>query len=107
MRDRVLDGSHFTTRRSTTRSQPRLVLLAALVSALISAAVCAAAILAPAPAAVVPLIVLLCVGCPIFAGWEAPVALAAVRAERAGRRALAALRRSLDQLPETEHPLGL
>lgn len=85
--------------------QPRLVLLAALLTALISAGVCVAAILAPAPAAAIPLVVAICIGCPMFAGWEVPNALAALRANRAGK-ALAKLRRSLDRLPETEHPLG-
>ncbi len=42
----------------------------------------------------------------MFAGWEVPSAVAALRSERAGR-ALARLRRTLDELPETEHPLGL
>ena len=85
--------------------QPRLVLLAALLTALISAGVCVGAILAPAPAVAIPLVVAICVGCPMFAGWEVPNALAALRARRA-RKALARLRRSLDRLPETEHPLG-
>ncbi len=88
-------------------AQPGLVLIAALLTALFSAGVCAAAILVPAPAAAVPVIALVCVGCPIFAMWEAPVALASLRADRGGGRALASLRRGLEQLPETEHPLGL
>jgi hypothetical protein len=46
------------------------------------------------------------VGSPIFAAWNAPVAFAALRADRRGR-ALTRLRRALEQLPETEHPLGL
>jgi len=86
-------------------TQPRLVLVAALVTVLISAGVCVAAILAPAPAEAIPLVVVICIGCPMFAGWEVPNALAALRANRAGK-ALAKLRRSLDRLPETEHPLG-
>lgn len=90
-----------------TRPQPSLVLIAALLTALFSAGVCAAAILAPAPAGAVPLIVLVCVGCPIFAAWEVPIALASLRADHGGGRALASLRRGLEQLPETEHPLGL
>ena len=53
----------------------------------------------------IPLVVAICIGCPLFAGWEVPNALAALRANRAGK-ALARLRRSLDELPETEHPLG-
>jgi hypothetical protein len=68
--------------------------------------VCAAATLTPAPSAVVPLVALICVGCPMFASWEVPPALAALRARR-GNKALAMLRESLDRLPEVEHPLGL
>ncbi|HUA45234.1 MAG TPA: hypothetical protein VMA77_08415 [Solirubrobacteraceae bacterium] len=96
-----LAGSRF---RSAVRA--RLVLIVALVTALSSMAVCAAAILAPAPAPVVPLVVAVCVGAPLFAAWEAPEALAWVRAERSHRSALAKLRRTLEQLPEVEHPLG-
>ena len=92
-------------RRPAAPSQPRLVLLAALLTALISAGVCVGAILAPAPAAAIPLVVAICIGCPMFAGWEVPNAVAALRSRRAGR-AMAKLRRSLDQLPETDHPLG-
>lgn len=95
---------------SRTRAQPRLVLAVAVITALVSAAMCAGAVLAPAPPIAVPLVVLICVGCPLFAGWELPkalVSLRAERAERAHRRALAAMRKGLEQLPETEHPLGL
>jgi hypothetical protein len=35
-----------------------------------------------------------------------PVAIASLRANR-GREALARLRKTLDKLPEVEHPLGL
>lgn len=84
-----------------------LTLFAAVATALMSAGLCAAALLAPAPIPVVPLVVVISVGCPIFAVWEVPGAIASLRAEREGGEALAALRRSLAQLPETEHPLGL
>ena len=87
-------------------SRPRLVLIAALLTALVSAATCVGAILVPAPPVAVPLVVAICVGCPMFAGWDVPNALVALRARRAGE-ALAKLRRTLDDLPETEHPLGL
>lgn len=89
------------------RPQPAMLLVAAVFTALICAALCVGAILAPAPKAAVPLIALICVGCPMLAGWEVPTAVASLRARRSGGRALAMLRRSLDQLPETEHPLGL
>jgi hypothetical protein len=86
--------------------RPHLVLLLAVATALASVTLCAAAILARAPSAVVPLVALICVGCPVFASWEVPVAVSELRARR-GHKALAILRKSLDQLPEVEHPLGL
>lgn len=92
---------------STQRTRPQLVLIVAAITTLVSVALCAAAILAPAPPAAVPLVVAICVGGPLFAAWEVPIALAALRSRRAGRNAVSMLRRSLDQLPETEHPLGL
>jgi hypothetical protein len=103
----LLDDPRPVTRQFTTRLQPCLVLVVALVTALSSMAVCAAAILVPAPAAAVPFVVVACVGGPLFAAWEAPGALAWVRAERSHRAAVANLRRTLDGLPEAEHPLGL
>jgi hypothetical protein len=88
-------------------AHPRLVLLASLLATAISAGLCAGAMLASPPTMVVPVVVLTCVGAPMFAGWEAPGALAALRAERAGGNLIAAFRRRLQELPETEHPLGL
>jgi hypothetical protein len=79
------------------------VLAVAAFTFLVSAAMGAGAVLAPAPPIAVPLVVVVCVGCPLFAGWEVPKALVSLRAERA----LAAMRKGLEQLPETEHPLGL
>lgn len=102
----LIDDPAFTARRPAAPARPRLVVLVAALTSVISAAVCVAAILAPAPAVVIPFVVAICVGCPIFAGWEVPNAVAALQAKRAGR-VLARLRRSLAELPETEHPLGL
>ena len=68
------------------RRRPHLVLLRALATVLSCVALCSAAILTPAPAAAVPLVALICVGGPVFASWEVPVALASLRAER-GRKA--------------------
>lgn len=83
-----------------------LTVIAALATALLSAGLCAAAIIAPAPTAMVPLVVVISVGCPIFGVWEIPAAIASLRADSERGKALATLRRSLAQLPETEHPLG-
>ncbi len=93
-------------RRFATRGQARLILIFAVMTALACMGICAAAIIVPAPTGVVPLVVMSCIGAPLFAGWEAPVALASVRADRSRRKALTRLRRSLDRLPEVEHPHG-
>lgn len=106
MHDDPFDAFPLLTRRPT-RARAGLVLLAALLTALSSAAVCAVAILAPAPAAAVPLVAIICVGCPMFAGWEVPLAVASLQTNRAGGKAMARLRQNLEQLPEVEHPLGL
>ncbi len=108
MRDNPgFDGNVLFTYVPMRRTQPRLILFAALLTALTSAAICSAAILDRAPAAAVPLIVIVCLGCPLFAAWNAPAAWALVRADRRGGKALIRLQRTLAQLPETEHPLGL
>jgi len=106
MRDEAtFDDYAYATAPPTVSARPGLVLLVAAVTALISAAICTGAILAPAPGAAIPLVVAICIGCPMFAGWEVPSAIAALRSNRAGK-ALRKLRRSLAELPETEHPLG-
>ena len=99
-------NSAWTVPLSAQRSRPLLVLIVALLTTAMSAALCAAAILAPAPAAVVPIVVIICIGCPLLASWEIPDVMAHLRAQRVGGRALSQLRESLAQLPDTEHPLG-
>ena len=88
-------------------SPEALVVVAAVLTTLISLALCSGAILSHPPVAAVPLIVIVCIGSPVFASWEVPRALTTIRAERARAKALARFSRSLTQLPETEHPLGL
>ncbi len=94
-----------------TPHRARLVLLTAGLSVAASAALCVLAVLMHAQAFALPLLVPVCVGAPVFASWEVPPALISLRVERAARagraRALASLRQRLDELPETEHPLGL
>jgi len=93
--------------RLLTRRQVVCTCVLAVVSALCSAGLVAAAIVLHPPAAIVPVLVIVCVGSPVFGTWELPVAITALRAKRAGHRhALAMLRRTLDELPETDHPLG-
>ncbi len=89
-----------------SRRQAILVCVTALLVVLMGAGLCATAVLVPAPAAVVPLVAVACAGMPVFAAWRLPVALGVLRGQRAGALSLAALRRELDRLPETEHPLG-
>ena len=101
------DGPGFGVRSTAAAYRPTMALVAGAMAALISMAVCAAAILVPAPVGAVPFVVAICVGCPLFAGWEVAPAIASRRADRARHRALASLRATLDRLPETEHPLGL
>jgi hypothetical protein len=71
------------------------VVVAAAVGLLLAAA------LTPAPAAVLPLVVLVGVGMPMVVAYELPPAIASLRANR---RLTTAVRRDLAQLPETEHP---
>jgi hypothetical protein len=65
-----------------------------------------AAALAPAPEVVQPFIVVTCVGFAMLVASEVPGSLAVLRATSRSAQ-LDALRRQLDELPETEHPLGL
>jgi hypothetical protein len=80
------------------------------VTALVCAGLLAAAALVPAPPVVLPFIALVCIGSSMVAGHELPVAIAGLRRtlpRALDHEALDALRRQLDQLPETPHPLGL
>ena len=83
----------------------------AAATAVTCAGLLVAATLANAPVALLPLIVVVCVGCPMIAAWELPRALATFRHHRerihANARAVAELRAGLAKLPETSHPLGL
>jgi hypothetical protein len=101
---------------------PRQAILRCALTAL-TALACAgllgAAALVPAPPAVLPFIIVVCVCCPMLAAWEASFSVAALRTKSStarvddaspgllDSRALRSLRRQLDQLPETRHPLGL
>jgi hypothetical protein len=94
-----------------TRRQALLACLFAALTVVTCAAMFTAAALAPAPAALVPLVAVLCVGLPMVAAWELPRAVAALRRHGVLRshdtRAVAELRRSLARIPETAHPLDL
>jgi hypothetical protein len=101
----LLEDHAFLAPAAPRPAKPRLVVIAAVVATLISLGTCTGAILARPPALAIPLIVAICVGGPIFAGWDVPRAIAALRVDR-GATALARLRRRLAELPEIEHPLG-
>jgi hypothetical protein len=68
-----------------------------------------AAGLVPAPPPALAFVIAVCVGYPMLAGWRASSSLAVLRHRWPGRRlderALGELRRDLDRLPETSHPL--
>ena len=90
-----------------------MVCAVAALAAILGGGLLCAAILVPAPAAVLPLLGVVCVGLPMLAAWElarTDAALGGLRsALRHGgpldERALTDLLRALEQLPETAHPL--
>jgi cation transport ATPase len=100
----------FPKRLPSRRNAIATCLVAAL-TLLVCAALLIGAVLAHAPAAVLPLVALVCVGCPLALGWSLPASIAILRATEehhdARTRAVHALRSQLDRLPETRHPLGL
>ena len=77
--------------------------LTTVFTALTCAAVLTAAILVPAPGSVLGLIVPVCVAVPMLAAWD----LARVSAAAGPRLDVNELRRELERLPETRHPLDL
>src|SRR4051794_16345753 len=93
-----------------TRRQAIARCVLCVVTALVCAGLMAAAALVPAPPAALPVIALVCVGAPSLAALDVLVSVAVLRATRdrgLDKRALSELRRRLDRLPETRHPLGL
>jgi hypothetical protein len=80
-------------------------------TALVCGGLLAAAALVPAPPVMLPFIVPVCVVVPMVVALESTSALAVIRQRwsrsRLDARALGKLRRELDRLPETGHPLDL
>ena len=74
--------------------------MSATFTALFAAGLVVAAALVTPPVAVLPVLALACIGAPMAGAFELARALSAVR-EPYDR-----LRRELDRLPETPHPLG-
>jgi hypothetical protein len=82
-----------------SRREALLRCIVVLVCGIACTAVGIAAALAPAPpGALVPVLVI-CVACPMAAALDLPEAIAALRWP-------ARVRRRLEELPETPHPLG-
>jgi len=110
---RVAGTTLNVTRAIPSRRRALLACVSAGLTILICAGLFGAAVLAHAPPLVVPLIAAVCLGGPVLAAFELRAALATLRGSRAAdappldARALVALRRHLDQLPEAQHPLGL
>jgi hypothetical protein len=95
--------------RPRTRREAASACIFAAVSFACAASLCVAAVLLHPPVAVVPLLVIACVGCPVFGTWELVPAVATLRYNgrvSSKRKAIASFRRSLAALPETDHPLG-
>ena len=82
------------------RNRALLAATSALLVVLACAGLLAAAALVPAPAAVLPFVILTCLACPMAVTAELVHAVARLREPH--RR----LRDELDRLPETPHPLG-
>jgi uncharacterized membrane protein YbhN (UPF0104 family) len=94
-----------------TRRQALVVCAFVAFTAFVCAALLSAAALAPAPTPVLPLVVVVCIGCPMAAAYELPAAIAGLRRGRRRRPLdlgeVDRLRRQLEALPETHHPLDL
>jgi hypothetical protein len=93
----------------TRKRSLQLCLVAAVTSLACTVLLCAAA-LAPAPPAVLPLLVIICIACPMLAAMDLPRAIAGFRHHRGRQtdnaRAIVEMRAALAELPETGHPLG-
>jgi hypothetical protein len=91
------------------RRQAILMCVFSALAVVVSAGLFSAAALVPAPPAVLPLVVAVCVGAPMLAAWELRHSVGALRRGTAplDSTAIITLRRHLDSLPETQHPLGL
>jgi hypothetical protein len=98
-----------TYRRLPTYRQAIATCAITALSAVVCAGLMSAAALVPAPPPALPFVIAVCVGYPMLAGWRASSSLAVLRHRWPGRRldkrALGKLRRDLDRLPETSHPL--
>jgi hypothetical protein len=92
-----------------TRRQASLTRLFCALAVIASGALFTAAALVPAPPSVLPLVLAVCIGGPMLAAWELRSTTGVRRRDRNAPDpdAVARLRRQLEALPETQHPLGL
>jgi len=95
--------------RSPAWRRAWLLCFHAVLTVLVCGGLCTAALIVHAPVPVVPGLVLVCIGGPMLAALELPGAIAVLRGvpRPMDTQALNELRRTLDRLPETQHPLGL
>ena len=91
-------------RSSAARRRTAVTGLAVAFVTLTCGGLLGAAALAPAPAVVLPLIIVACLALPMLAVVEFVTSVSGWR-EQPDDRALEELRRDLSRLPETEHPL--
>ena len=101
-----------TTPSYTSKRQAYAAIALAALTFIACATLMVAVLVTPAPLAVDPLAVVVCIGCPMVMAWPLPSSIHALRAASTvppleGEQALTALRRQLARLPEREHPLGL
>jgi 4-amino-4-deoxy-L-arabinose transferase-like glycosyltransferase len=94
-----------------TRRKASLTRLFCALAVVMSGALFTAAALVPAPPAVLPLLLAVCIGGPMLAAWElrstTGVATRRRTRDKLDSNAVAQLRSQLEALPETQHPLGL
>jgi hypothetical protein len=98
------------TRPPTSRRHAAVICAVAAATAFVCAALVSAAALVPAPPVVLPLIGAICIGCPLAVREDMRSSISVLRDPALTplrRRHIGRLRRQLDRLPETEHPLGL
>jgi hypothetical protein len=98
-----------------TRRHALLACAGLFVTVALCAGLLSLAVLMPAPPAALPLLLVACLGGPALAAHELPYVLEVLRARRRAAlpdprpeaEVLEELRRALDALPETHHPLDL
>jgi hypothetical protein len=101
--------SEMITRQLSSHRAATVTCALTALTALMSAALLAAAVFVPAPPFMLAFVTAVCILFPMLSAWQASPAIAVLkdRGARLDERALFELRRDLQQLPETRHPLDL